>query len=242
MTGTPSPNEGGNGPPLPELSAPRGINRLGGWRSWALLPVWGLLHLWWWTLRFQLSGEEARRLSDIREPTLLLFWHQHLFSTAYLYRRHRRARRTCGLISASKDGAWLEAVFSLAGIYAVRGSSSFRGGPALRELVGRFRQGFDIAITPDGPQGPRYSFKPGAALAVDKTGARALLVHYQYARFWRLGSWDGFFLPQPFSRVKIYTRMVSAEEMPTESKAKAEFLREELLRLKEKAMTDSQKR
>jgi hypothetical protein len=106
-------------------------------------------------------------------------------------------------VSASKDGAWLAAFFKLVGIEAVRGSSSHRGVAALRELIAAVQAGMDVAITPDGPRGPRYTVKQGPVLVARRAGAPLLLASCKFHSAWRLKSWDGFYLPKPFSKITL---------------------------------------
>jgi lysophospholipid acyltransferase (LPLAT)-like uncharacterized protein len=86
---------------------------------------------------------------------------------------------------------------------SVRGSSSRRGSQALFELTGKLRQGFDIAITPDGPRGPKYQLQPGPILLARTTGSPILPVHARFSRALTLNSWDGFRIPLPFSRIDV---------------------------------------
>ena len=114
------------------------------------------------------------------------------------------------MISASGDGAWLAAFFRLCGLHSVRGSSSWRGKAALKALVAKAAQGHDIAITPDGPRGPCYDFKPGALLAARLAKAPVVLLGMRFSRAWRLSSWDGLYLPRPFSRVRVTGQVMPA--------------------------------
>lgn len=86
---------------------------------------------------------------------------------------------------------------------AVRGSSSRRGALALRELRRLVAEGRDIAITPDGPRGPRYVLGPGVVHLAQTTGAPIMPVHARFSRAFRLKSWDGFNVPLPFSKVEV---------------------------------------
>ena len=88
---------------------------------------------------------------------------------AEIVRRYRQGRTPYALVSASQDGAWLTAFFSLVGLRTVRGSSSRFGREAANELVEIMRAGRDIGITPDGPRGPRYEIKPGAIIVPRRT-------------------------------------------------------------------------
>ena len=73
----------------------------------------------------------------------------------------------------------------------------------MMELVDLVEDGQDIAITPDGPRGPRYSFGPGAISLAQLTGGLIVPMHAKYSRAFRMKSWDGFIIPLPFSEVFI---------------------------------------
>ncbi len=167
----------------------------------ALLWVLGcLVRLWGRTLRVEGPIPEGVKSTSGR---IVLLWHNTLFVLMELRRRYCPDVPGAGLISASKDGAWLAGLLETMGLGAIRGSSSFRGSAALREGVAWLQQGGDLAITPDGPRGPRYKLKPGAAALAKLTGAPIILVSPRFANSWRFNSWDGFHLPKPFSTVYL---------------------------------------
>ncbi len=191
------------------------------------------MRLWGRTLRFQVADDELRMLTDTGKPTILVFWHNRLFIAAEGYRRFRAPRPTYCLISASRDGAWLAAFMSLNGMHAVRGSSSRRGREALRELEARLREGNDAGITPDGPRGPAYSFKSGAPMLATRTGTRVLLLNAVFSSAWRMRSWDGFYLPRPFSSVTVRAAIVEPEEMEEDLAVRTRMWKERLLTMGE---------
>jgi lysophospholipid acyltransferase (LPLAT)-like uncharacterized protein len=193
-----------------------------------LWPFALLLKLWGLTLRFELSPEDRRNYMKKDEPVALVLWHNRLFLSAEIVRRFRQGRRSFALVSASNDGAWLTAFFSLAGLHAVRGSSSRLGREAATALVGALRAGDDVGITPDGPRGPCYDLKPGAVIVARRTGAPMLLIGGEFSSAWRLGSWDGFYLPKPFSHVRLRCELVTADQLADRDTAMT-MLRERLL-------------
>ncbi len=215
------------------------IHLLRGARKVLLWPLCVIMRLWTRTLRLRMDEETRRCLTDTREPTILLFWHNRLFIAAEVYRRLRRGRTTYCLISASRDGAWLAAFMELGGLRTVRGSSSRRGREALDELGKRLKEGSDVGITPDGPRGPLYSFKAGAPLLASRTGARALLINADFSRAWRLRSWDRFVLPKPFSIITLRAVMEAGNgespESPAERAGRWRALLLELGPVKERA-------
>lgn len=140
-----------------------------------------------------------RRVWHGQKPVLLAFWHGRMLCFVHLYRR----TRLTVLVSHSKDGEFISQVLRRFGIHATRGSSSRGGARGLLEIVKRVRRGYHVACTPDGPRGPRYQVQPGIVAIAKQTGAPILPV--TYSAQWKkvLGSWDGFVIPLPFSRVVV---------------------------------------
>jgi len=127
------------------------------------------------------------------------------------------------------------------GFGAVRGSSTRGGIRALSEALEKLSEGTDIAVTPDGPRGPKQKFKPGALFLARESGAPIVLGACVPKRAWRLKSWDGFYVPKPFSRVvlaageKIYIPKTLSEEQIEAKRAELERALNELTRRAEEA-------
>jgi lysophospholipid acyltransferase (LPLAT)-like uncharacterized protein len=174
-----------------------------GWKRAIAWVAGGIVRIWCATLHLQADSRARRLMAGTTRPTLFVLWHNKLFVAAELSRRLRPSRPLHGLVSASKDGAWLSAFFESAGLRVVRGSSSRGGREAAAGLVEVLRAGNDAGITPDGPRGPVYVCKPGAVVVARRARARVLIVglHYENAR--TVGSWDRFQIPLPFSRFRL---------------------------------------
>jgi lysophospholipid acyltransferase (LPLAT)-like uncharacterized protein len=65
------------------------------------------------------------------------------------------------------------------------------------------RAGSDIAITPDGPRGPRHTFAPGALIVAFRAQVPIVPIGMHVDRSWRLHSWDQFEVPKPFARITV---------------------------------------
>jgi lysophospholipid acyltransferase (LPLAT)-like uncharacterized protein len=153
------------------------------------------------------EGDPAlQQASPPPSPVLLALWHQHL---AFALATHRRSyprlppRRLAGLVSASRDGGLLAEVMRCQGITPIRGSSSRRGAQALLEIVRAARQGLDVAITPDGPRGPRHRVREGIITAAQLSGCPIVPVGFQSRLVWELHSWDRFQIPFPFGSCRV---------------------------------------
>ena len=184
------------------------INEVQGWRRLALWCAALLVRIWGRTLRMEADAETLTKLTYSEHPAAITLWHNRLFLSAEIFRRYRTKRKVYGLVSASKDGAWLAAFYRMIGIEPVRGSSSNFGREAGRALIDVMRAGHDIGITPDGPRGPLYEVEPGVLVVTRRTGAPMVLLGAEFTRAWRLKSWDKFYVPWPFSRVRMHCTLL----------------------------------
>ena len=77
------------------------------------------------------------------------------------------------------------------------------GAAALRELVKWGGTGYDLALTPDGPRGPRYQVQEGVISTAQLTGLLIVPVSYHLQWKFTVKSWDRFQIPVPFARVQV---------------------------------------
>jgi len=161
------------------------------------------------TLGWELLQESIER----EQSVIYAFWHDQLLMMAMVYRGNRDLRT---LISASKDGELIARTIGRFGFQAVRGSSSRRGGEALKEMLRLVRAGSSLVITPDGPKGPRHRLKPGVVQLALRSGRPVVPIAFVCSRGYRFSSWDRFLLPLPFSR-GVYSFGEPVYNQPAES-------------------------
>lgn len=164
-----------------------------------------LLRMLFATLRVRVNDQCGITLESPDFPVICTFWHNRILAVAAAFLRvyPRERKGVTVLTSPSRDGALLAGVVGKLGMGAVRGSSSRRGATALRECLQILERGADLAITPDGPRGPRYHLGPGVILLAQQSAGRILPVHVRFGRHTALRTWDGFNIPWPFSKVEI---------------------------------------
>lgn len=172
------------------------------------------------TLRIRVHDPSGFRANPPGRPVIFAFWHNRILAitAAFLCHYPRGRRGVLVLTSASKDGMWLGALADRLGMGSVRGSSSRRGAAAMRELMEKVEQGHDIAITPDGPRGPRYELGPGMIYLAQKAAIPIIPVHARFGNCWRLRTWDGFCIPKPFSAVDV--TIDAPEDVPADLSGK----------------------
>lgn len=165
-----------------------------------------IIRLLFSTLRLRVDDPIGFADNLPKGPLILCFWHNRILAIALAFlRKYPRNQRkgVTVLTSPSRDGEILARVMAGLHMGSVRGSSSRRGSTALRELVRLIEAGGDIAITPDGPRGPRYKLGPGAVLLAQTTGASLIPLHAKFSRAIRMKTWDGFCIPLPFSTISV---------------------------------------
>lgn len=159
------------------------------------------------TERTRLVTTPAARDAVAGGPVIFAIWHNRFALSLELYNRFcvalRPGRRMAALVSASRDGAVAAHALKLFGVQPVRGSSSRRGPQALLEMTNWAERGYDLAITPDGPRGPRYVVQDGTISVAQVTGLPIIPTAVQIGWKREMPSWDRFHFPLPFSKVAL---------------------------------------
>jgi lysophospholipid acyltransferase (LPLAT)-like uncharacterized protein len=161
-------------------------------------------------------------------PLIFAHWHGQMLATI----AQHRGENVALLVSEHRDGEIITQVAHRLGLRAIRGSTSRGGGRALLALIAELKRGGEVAITPDGPRGPRHTFAPGALVAAQRSGAPVCMLYAHPERAWRLRSWDRFEIPWPFTRITIayappaFVSSTSARDAAAEAPAFEQQLRE----------------
>jgi lysophospholipid acyltransferase (LPLAT)-like uncharacterized protein len=166
----------------------------------AVVPFLGslLLRLFSLTIRKKtLHGERFEKSRDQGRPVIGAFWHQRLLMMPFF----PRPGKTGMLISQHRDGEIIARLIKYLGIDSVRGSTTRGGLSALRGMVRFHREGGNLAITPDGPQGPKHVVQLGVIELARLTGSPIFPLTYGASGKKSLHTWDQFVVPLPFARV-----------------------------------------
>jgi len=135
--------------------------------------------------------------AECRGQKIYIFWHEYILFPISL-RGHCHLTM---LLSRHRDAEILSRVAYHLGFEFVRGSTNRGGVAALRRLLAESRRRH-LAVTPDGPRGPRRRLAPGAVFVASKLGLPLVLLGFGYDRPWRVNSWDRFAIPRPFCRAR----------------------------------------
>lgn len=165
-------------------------------------PVGGaLLRTLFATVRWRTFGEEhLRARSEPTCPVIFVLWHGRLLCPTY----HHRGQGIAALISRNRDGEHIARLVERWGYRTVRGSSSRGASTATRGLLEALANGHSLAVTPDGPRGPRQRMKPGALHLARASGAPLVPVTASARGAWWFGTWDRFMVPRPGTEVHVH--------------------------------------
>ena len=129
-------------------------------------------------------------------PGVIIIWHNRLLFFPVMCPRWER-EHTSALISASRDGQYIADLCRQWKVESIRGSSSRKSVQVMAAAVESLRKGKYVAMTPDGPRGPRYSISRGPVRMASETGVKLIPVAINYSSYWELKSWDKFQIPKP---------------------------------------------
>lgn len=137
------------------------------------------LYIFLMLLRLTLRVEYINK-SPLDEPSskgsgfVVCFWHARLLMMPFA----KKWAPIKVLISRHRDGEFIARVIQFFNVGTIRGSYKKMSISSLREIIGNLKAGIDIAITPDGPKGPRYTVKTGIIELARLSGKTIVPVTY----------------------------------------------------------------
>jgi lysophospholipid acyltransferase (LPLAT)-like uncharacterized protein len=162
-----------------------------------LLVISYIRFVYWTSSWRRINEETPNSLFESKTPFILAMWHGRI---VMLGKAWRYGDAVTILASAHRDGRVLAGIQEGFGASVVYGSTNKGGANALRRLVGVLKQGGVVAITPDGPRGPRMRAAAGIVMLSRLSKAPIIPVAFATSRRRILSSWDKLLIPLPFSR------------------------------------------
>ena len=152
--------------------------------------------------RLKITGEEHLiGAVNSERPVFVALWHGRMLFSAWAIRKYN----VVTLISSSRDGEIIARIMRNWGLRSIRGSSSKGSRQALKEMTLTMAQPDAVlAITMDGPKGPRHVAKPGSlALAVKKNAVIIPTSGTSTRTKTFTDSWDRYQIPKPLGTVHV---------------------------------------
>lgn len=169
-------------------------------RSFGNLTLIAFMEILFKTLKIEYHNRETiEKLENEKQNFVLAFWHGTMLVSWYV----NKNKNFAALTSKSKDGDLLARVLKHLNYEVVRGSSSDGGDVALGIMIDYAKNGYSVALTPDGPRGPAHKFKAGAAITAKKSEVPLVLCGVGISKKKHLKSWDKFEVPGFFSKICV---------------------------------------
>ncbi|MDE5592132.1 MAG: lysophospholipid acyltransferase family protein, partial [Helicobacter sp.] len=149
---------------------------------------------------YQISSQTLDFMRS-KKPFIVAFWHGELLVQPIMFNYISPKQKVYVLISKHFDGEIISRTMEFFKIFSLRGSSSKGGIKALLMALKKLQQGNLVAITPDGPRGPKHSIADGIILLSQKSNTPIIVSRIHYHNAWMLRTWDSFRIPKPFSKI-----------------------------------------
>jgi lysophospholipid acyltransferase (LPLAT)-like uncharacterized protein len=156
-----------------------------------------IIRMWMGTMRIRTASADGRQhpIEPSEGRCIYAFWHEGLLAPLATRPKARV------LISQHTDGEIIAQICQRLGVGVIRGSTARGGCQALLEMIRTQDETTHLAITPDGPRGPRRELKAGVVMIASQSGLPIVPIGIGFARAWRFNSWDHFVAPFPGSTI-----------------------------------------
>ncbi|MDD3324678.1 MAG: lysophospholipid acyltransferase family protein [Sulfurospirillaceae bacterium] len=166
--------------------------------------IYAILKLLYLTCKKEFYSQTKEPLPH---PSIYALWHGELLMLPFAYIYFANSFAVNVMISRHFDGELIARLVGIFGGETIRGSSSKGSTTALKSAFSVLNEGKNLAITPDGPRGPRHSIADGIVLISQKKSIPIIALNCKPTRFWSFKSWDRFCIPKPFCTLRFYCSM-----------------------------------
>ncbi len=153
----------------------------------------------YFTTKWQYILPSNYSLDDLNnaKKTIFAFWHNRLAIAPYVFRNHKNMS---ALVSPHKDGKIISNILYVLGHKVIEGSTNRNPFGAIRSIMADLHDGRNIAITPDGPRGPKYKINSNIIGIARRSGASVVPISLDVTHYFSFSSWDSFIFPLPFGK------------------------------------------
>ena len=131
-----------------------------------------------------------------KKPFILAFWHNQLLMITFSWKKNKKLNI---LASGHSDGQFGAIIAKYLGSNTLTVSDKQRK-INIRPIFDLLNKNNYIAITPDGPRGPKEKVSDGVIKIAKKSNVPIIPVGFWSSRNLTLNSWDSFLITFPFSK------------------------------------------
>ncbi len=150
------------------------------------------------TTKWEVRGtEKMDTLAESGQPFILVFWHGRLLMIPTFAPKKIKINI---VISQHNDGELISNVVKHFNFSFIRGSSQKDSVAALKNTLKALKNNEMVALTPDGPRGPRMRIGGNVIQIAKMLSVPIIPITYSVEKCKILRSWDRFMVAKPFNR------------------------------------------
>ena len=156
------------------------------------------------TNKFEVDGLENLKIAQQKKrPIMLCVWHGRMLYPIFYVAKNKI--KTWAIASPHQDGYIMSQILQKWGVSIIEGSSNKKSKNVINQMKKIFEQDHNaiIAITNDGPKGPRHIAKENSLKIAQQYNAQIITVTGDSTKKWTFKTWDKFYLPKPFGTIII---------------------------------------
>ena len=163
-----------------------------------------VLSLIYKTNKFEVYGlENLESAQKKKRPIMLCVWHGRMLYPIFYVAKNKI--KTWAIASPHQDGYIMAQILKKWGVSIIEGSSNKKSKNVINQMKEIFEKDNNaiIAITNDGPKGPRHIAKENSLKIAQKYNAQIITITGDSTKKWTFKTWDKFYLPKPFGKIII---------------------------------------
>ena len=156
------------------------------------------------TNKFEVHGlENLKAAQQKKRPIMLCVWHGRMLYPIFYVAKNKI--KAWAIASPHQDGYIMAQILQKWGVSIIEGSSNKKSKNVINQMKKIFEQDHNaiIAITNDGPKGPRHLAKENSLRIAQQYNAQIITITGDSTKKWTFKTWDKFYLPKPFGKIII---------------------------------------
>ncbi len=163
-----------------------------------------------WIRLIPVGYAEISKVKEQGRPMIFVGWHGHNFINLGVYLRMFGQGSRAVIMVRNDVGGRILAHFArrrkIRVVFLGKDPNSFRWARGVAKVIDMVKNcGYDALLAVDGPEGPAYQVRPGAALMAERSGAvLAPMVATSNRRMNLVKRWDKHMIPLPGARTVVH--------------------------------------
>jgi len=163
----------------------------------------------WWIRLIPVGYTEIFKLKEQGRPMIFVGWHGHNFINLGVYLRMFGQDSRSVIMIRNDHGGHILAHFArrrkISVVFLGKDPNSLRWAKGVAKVIDLVKNGYDALLAVDGPEGPAYQVRPGAALMAKRSGALlAPMVATCNKQINLVKRWDKHMIPLPGARTVVH--------------------------------------